>query len=76
MPQPLDFISVPHARVMSISVATVIAAIFIVATVRLSSGKSGFVWLIKNIGILLVDAKKMQLIRLGIGHVSGSCRHN
>ena len=48
MPQPLDFISVPHARVMSISVATVIAAIFIVATVRLSSGKSGFVWLIKK----------------------------
>ncbi len=55
MPLPPDGFSVPHASAMYLSVATVIAAIFIVVTVLLPSGDSGFVLLIKNIGILLVD---------------------
>ena len=76
MPPSPDAISVPHASVMCISAAAVIAAIFIVVTVLLPSGNRGFVLLIKNIEILLVDTKKMQPIRLGIGHVRGSCRAN
>ncbi len=55
MPLPPDGFSVPHASAMCLSVVTVIAAIFIVVTVLLPSGDSGFVLLIKNIGILLVD---------------------